>query len=96
MSNPSRKQIARTLREQGNVEAALAVMLDYKPTAGAAVDDDEGAAPPADPTAPQTLTQAEMKAMTMDQAERLQSTPEGVKLLNDSLQAAATAAGKAF
>ena len=45
MSNPSRKQIARALREQGNVEAALAVMLDYKPGTVTAADDDDGDAP---------------------------------------------------
>lgn len=40
MGNPSRKEIARALREAGNESAALAVLLDYAPTTGLGGDDD--------------------------------------------------------
>jgi hypothetical protein len=56
--NPSRKEIARSLREAGNHEAALAVLLDFTPRANGTADNDgEGAAAPA-AGAPTTLSAA--------------------------------------
>lgn len=60
MPNPSRKEIARSLREAGNHEAALAVLLDFTPRVGGTAGDDDEGAPPAAPAAgaPTTLAAA--------------------------------------
>jgi hypothetical protein len=86
MAGFSRKDIARSLRENGNLEAALAVLLDCKD------------AKPAEPIAPateagnaaegHTFTLAELRSLDVEQMAKLESTPEGKATLQRSLLAA--------
>jgi hypothetical protein len=93
VSNPGRREIARSLRAAGNHEAALAVLLDYKPTnSGAASDDngDESAAAAANmgTAAEPVFTMAELRSLDVAGMTKLESTPEGKAALKRSLEAA--------
>jgi hypothetical protein len=94
--NPSRKEIARSLREAGNPEAALAVLLDFTPRANGTADNDGEGAPPAAPAnglaqdanGEPVLTHAQLKSLSGPEMERLMFvTPGGKALVDRSMKA---------
>jgi hypothetical protein len=89
------KHFATQLLAEGRHEEASAFAAKAVKTLGSAAPVvDAPGAPAAPAEGPLTMSRDQMKALSMDEVEALQRTPEGVKLFNDSLRASARDAGK--
>ena len=90
MANPSRKTIARSLRDSGNPEAALAVLLDFVAAPNGADDDAQAATKEA--KGPALLTTAEMRQMSEKRMSAAMADPAQKAVFDASIAAEYAAA----